>query len=252
MDGREPVDRADLTIQIAAVAALNEPLRRGLYRFVTSQPEPISRDQAARELDISRELAAFHLDKLVELGLLHVEFRRLSGRTGPGAGRPAKLYKPSDHQLNVTFPERRYDVAAHLMAQAFDGDGADRGKLTEAAHQFGEQLGEDARVRLGRRPSIERLLGEAVAVLSGYGFEPVREDEQVWLRNCPFATVASAHPDLVCGMNLALVDGLVAGLRTDAIQARLDPGSGRCCVVLAPGGSGGRRTGRWPRGRLPL
>jgi len=47
-------------------------------------------------------LAAFHLDKLLEQGLLDVEFRRISGRAGPGAGRPAKLYRLSARQLEVT------------------------------------------------------------------------------------------------------------------------------------------------------
>src|SRR2546423_2475899 len=76
MPGPEPLDEEDVDAQITAVAALKEPVRRGLYRFAVSRPAPVSRDEAAKELGISRELAAFHLDKLVELGMLEVEFRR--------------------------------------------------------------------------------------------------------------------------------------------------------------------------------
>jgi predicted ArsR family transcriptional regulator len=248
MPGTEPLDPSDVDAQIMAVAALNEPLRRGLYRFVVGQATPISRDQAAQELGISRELAAFHLDKLVELGMLEVEFRRLSGRQGPGAGRPAKLYRASDRQVELSLPERRYDLAAHLLAEALESDHeATQKRLHEAARRFGEGLGQRARRHLGRRPSADRLLAQAADVLGGYGFEPVRLEGEVVLRNCPFDTVATAHADVVCGMNLAILDGLVAGLRTQAIEARLAPEPGRCCVVLTA--SDRQRKALWPRGR---
>ncbi|HEY4410499.1 MAG TPA: helix-turn-helix domain-containing protein [Acidimicrobiia bacterium] len=235
MPGPEPLEEEEVDAQIRAVAALNEPVRRGLYRLAVSRPAPLSRDEAARELGISRELAAFHLDKLVELGMLEVEFRRLSGRQGPGAGRPAKLYRPSALQLELSFPPRRYDLAAHLLAEAMDGEGgATAGGLDGAARRFGEELGREVRRHLGRRPGVDELLAEVVTVLDRYGFEAVRRDGEVVLRNCPFAAVAAAHPEVVCGMNLAIVDGLVAGLRTGAIRGRLAPEPGRCCVVVAP------------------
>src|SRR5581483_7986770 len=248
MPGTEPLDPSDVDAQIMAVSALNEPLRRALYRFAVSQTEAISRDQAASELGISRELAAFHLDKLVELELLDVEFRRLSGRQGPGAGRPAKLYRPSDRKLALSFPNRRYDLAAHLLAEAVDSeDGATQDRLSDVARHFGEELGREARRQLGRRPSADRLLDEVASLLEGYGFEPVRRDDEVLLRNCPFETVASAFPDVGCGMNVAILDGIIAGLRTDAIEARLAPETGRCCVVVGPAA---RPRARWPRPRL--
>jgi len=250
MPATEPLDPSDVDAQITAVAGLSEPLRRGLYRLAVSEPGPISRDQAAQELGISRALAAFHLDKLVELGLLEVEFRRLSGREGPGAGRPAKLYRPSGRQLALSFPNRRYDLAAHLLAEAFEsGERATQEGLDEVARRFGEELGQRARRHLGRRPSADRLLSEVVVVLEGYGFEPVRRDGEVVLRNCPFAAVATAHPELVCGMNLAILDGLIAGLRTEAVEVRLAPEPGRCCVVVTAAHPGPPKV-RWPVPRL--
>ncbi|MDQ1709850.1 MAG: hypothetical protein QOG49_1235, partial [Frankiaceae bacterium] len=59
-------DLADL----AAVAALTEPVRRALYNAVVHSRGPMGRDAAAAAVGISRGLAAFHLDRLVELGLL--------------------------------------------------------------------------------------------------------------------------------------------------------------------------------------
>src|SRR5512139_1666519 len=103
---------------IDAVAALGEPTRHALYDLVAGSAEPVGRDDAVTALGISRELAAFHLDRLVEAGLLETEYRRRSGRTGPGAGRPAKLYRRAGHEIEVSLPPRRYDRAAALMATA--------------------------------------------------------------------------------------------------------------------------------------
>jgi hypothetical protein len=78
------------------------------------------RDQASDALGIARHTAKFHLDKLAEEGLLDISFRRLSERQCPGAGRPTKLYARSSQQLSVILPERRYDLAAQLLAGAID------------------------------------------------------------------------------------------------------------------------------------
>src|SRR5918911_20308 len=53
-----------------------------------------------------RDLAAFHLDKLVEAGLLEASFRRLGERRGPGAGRPAKLYRRGAGEVAASLPPR--------------------------------------------------------------------------------------------------------------------------------------------------
>src|SRR2546425_12818334 len=108
----------DLQYRIAAIASLDEPVRRELYLYVAGRGSEVGRDEAARALRISRALAAFHLDKLVQQGLLDASYRRLTARRGPGAGRPAKLYHRSARQLDVTLPERRYELAGRVLARA--------------------------------------------------------------------------------------------------------------------------------------
>ena len=230
---------AELTAQIAAISALNEPLRRALYAYVLSHGGAVGRDEAAKAVGITRELAAFHLDKLLEEGLLDVEYRRLSGKDGPGAGRPAKLYRASDRQLEISLPGRRYELAARLLAEAFDQDGADPAEaLDQVAHRFGEDLGIQARRRLGRRPSDTRLLQTTCQVLRDQGFEPTEAAGTVRLRNCPFQSLAADHPELVCGMNLSMARGLLAGLGAAGLEARLEPQPGMCCIAfsMAKGG----------------
>ena len=227
-----PSDPADVEGQISAIAVLNEPIRRALYRYALAQAGPVGRDEAARAFSISRELAAFHLDKLVDHGLLDVEYRRLSGRQGPGAGRPAKLYRRSARQLEVSLPERRYDLAGRLLAQAVEEGGDPAEAVDRVARRFGEELGTQARRHAGRRPGAERLLERACGVLEGYGFEPIRAGGEVRLRNCPFDAIAKEHTALVCGMNLSIMRGVVDGLRARNLDAELAPEPGWCCVVL--------------------
>src|SRR3954452_1809484 len=106
------------TTQVEAVAALAEPTRRRLYDHVVRQAAPVSRDEAAAAVGVPRPTVAFHLDRLVDDGLLDVVFERRTGRTGPGAGRPSKLYRRSECSVSVSLPERRYDLAGELLAAA--------------------------------------------------------------------------------------------------------------------------------------
>jgi len=226
----------DLQHCIAAIASLDEPVRRELYLYVAGRRREVGRDEAARALRVSRALAAFHLDKLVELGLLDAAFRRLSGRQGPGAGRPAKLYRRSTRQLAITLPQRRYDLAGRLLARALAAhrSPASRRVLQRAAHDLGKTLGQAARAERRRRRTRgpRGSLAAALAALDDCGFEPARVDGEVRLRNCPFDAVAAEARVLVCGMNLALVRGLVAGAGVRRARARSAPEAGACCVAL--------------------
>jgi predicted ArsR family transcriptional regulator len=219
--------------QISAVAALDEPTRRRLYDYVVGQSSPVSRDDAAAALDLPRTTAAFHLDRLADERLLDVVYQRRTGRTGPGAGRPAKLYERSHHHVAVSLPQRRYDLAGRLLSGALEhaersGD-SPRATLDYRAYQLGRELGETAR-STSNRDNRDTALG----VLEAYGFEPRIDGDRVTLANCPFHTLAQEYTELVCGMNLRLLDGLLDGLAPTGLTARLDPAPPHCCVRLGP------------------
>jgi len=213
-------------------------VRRSLYRYVATQAGDVSRDAAAGALGVQRPLAAFHLDKLVEAGLLEATYRRLTGRTGPGAGRPAKLYRRSSSEHSVSLPPRHYDLAAELLAEAVEeaGDRPARESLTEVARRFGRRLGEGVRGRLEARASRERRMAALSEAVSRYGYEPRREGPALRLANCPFHALSEGHRDLVCGMNLSLFEGVVDGLDVDDLEARQDVRPGECCVTVMPKG----------------
>lgn len=218
------------------LAALGEPIRRALYRFVTAEHAPVSRDQAAAGLGIPRHVAKFHLDKLAKDGLLAIDYGRLAGRTGPGAGRPAKLYRRADGEITVNLPERRYDLAARLMADAIAASSESgmpvRETLCVAARRLGDELGADTQRRLGRRTGGTSVVRALCATLADVGYEPHDAGGRITLRNCPFHSVAARHTELVCGMNLDLLAAMVDAVDAPAVEAHLDPGADRCCVTL--------------------
>jgi predicted ArsR family transcriptional regulator len=225
---------------IASLALLDEPTRGRLYDLVAASHDDVSRDQAAQALGISRELAAFHLDRLVEAGLLEATYRRLGGRSGPGAGRPAKLYRRAAREVTVSLPPRRYEAIADLFAESLDrlGDSAASWLVTDAVHGVararGHAIGAEAREQTGPRPSGRNLRQALLSLLARAGYEPKTDAAgTVTLCNCPYRAVAAEHRDLMCGTNLAWAEGVVEGLDNVSLKPGLDPAPGRCCVVFA-------------------
>ena len=210
---------------IGAVAALEDPVRRALYELVSSRhPTPIGRDEAAAATGIGRSLAAFHLDRLVTVGLLQASFRRPDGRSGPGAGRPAKFYARSQETVEVSLPERDYVLAARLMLAALNHPGH---SLEAVAMARGTQLGKAATGARSQQRKLEKLLAR-------HGYEPVVEQSgNVRLRNCPFDALVAEGQVSVCQMNLKLLQGLLEGAGLTGFEARLVPEPGLCCVTLA-------------------
>ena len=213
--------------EISVIAVLADPVRRKLYDYVTEQPHGISRSEAAQAVGIQRTLAAFHLDRLAEAGLVDVTFRRPAGRSGPGAGRPAKLYQRAAAEYQVSMPPRDYRGAAELLADVVDMTGAEP-QLQRTARSRGAAAGRAMRRQAPEVPEAELVTG----ALSAQGYQPYRDGTDIRLRNCPFHVLASRHPPLICGMNLALVEGLLAGASVTALAAVLDPRPLDCCVVL--------------------
>jgi predicted ArsR family transcriptional regulator len=202
---------------IDLLATFSDETRRALYDFVAAASGPVSRDQASDAVGVSRQTAAYHLDRLAEDGLLTTEFRRLTGRSGPGAGRPAKLYRRSDRTLSVSIPPRRYELAARILLEAVGASGVDQESLSESARRYGFALGE----------------GGLARALTDLGYEPVAEDGETRFRNCPFHALREQDMDTTCHLNLALVEGVVSGSNSKQ-KAVLAPEEGYCCVRIRP------------------
>lgn len=209
-----------LANRTAALSALSDPVRRALYRLAVDRA--VTRDEASDALGIPRSTAAFHLERMAEAGLLMVEHRRLSGRSGPGAGRPSKLYRAESADLIGSIPERHYELSADLLASAVERAERDgipvRDALAEESFAAGRVIGEGS--------------ASAEEALERCGYQPVTaETGDIVLENCPFHVLARRHTSLVCDANLHLVRGLCAATG-DEYTASLEPQEGRCCVAL--------------------
>jgi predicted ArsR family transcriptional regulator len=235
--------------EFTAVASLADPTRRRVYDYVTAQDEPVGREQAAAGTGLPLHTARFHLERLVDEGLLATEFRRLSGKTGPGAGRPAKLYCRASGEVSVSVPPRNYDLVGSVLAAAVARSLAGT-PLDEALSDEARRRGVEAGSSFpggdpGPAPGLER----ARALMEREGFEPSVEDDELTLRNCPFDALAKEQPALVCGVNLDYVGGALEGLGCDGLRARLEPSPEHCCVRVGhdeqheqPRGRRSRRT----------
>lgn len=257
---------------ITAVAALADDVRRGLYAAVRAADRPLTREEAAAAVGISRKLAAFHLDKLVEAGLLLAGARPDGHRVGraPKAYRlaatdirisipPRRHDLLADILLDAVLTTDRAATTTCPASQATDtGPAADTGPATDtgpaagtapttgagpatgaavlAARERGRAAGvaEREAVRPGRL-GAERAVTLAAGVLARHGFEPVRmAPDRLRLRTCPFHPLVARAPRLVCSVNHAFLAGLLEGLDAPAVAALPAPGTGGCCVELAP------------------
>jgi len=226
--------------KLEQLTSLAIPVRRDLYEFVIRQDHEVSRDQASKAVKISRALAAFHLDRLVADGLLDAIYRRASGRSGPGAGRPSKLYKRSTQPVVFTAPPQNYALLAGIFAASAGSKRSKEGAEDEARRR-GLEIGTEARKRAGKAPTDRALVGRLADVLRENGFEPVRKGGELRLRNCPFDALANDYRDLVCGMNFAMQRGILEGLRARRIVAKFEPTPGACCVAFRIGDTRNKR-----------
>ncbi|MCD2444269.1 helix-turn-helix domain-containing protein [Agromyces sp. SYSU K20354] len=209
--------------ELIAVRALGDPTRHRVYTAVARNTEPMSRDQIAALLDLPRSTAAFHLERLADAGLLTVEFRRLTGRTGPGSGRPAKVYVRPDAELSVSIPRRHYELAGEIMAEAIGRAVGDDVPVRDALHA--------AAVRGGRR--LAGASADLDDALERAGLEPRVDGDDTVLGTCPFHRLARENPGVVCEINHAMLCGMAEAVGDDPGRVHLDAGAGRCCIRIA-------------------
>jgi predicted ArsR family transcriptional regulator len=216
---------------VDAIALLAEPIRRRLYEHVVSQARLVDRDEAAAAVAIGRSLAAFHLDRLVDGGLLATEYHRRSGRSGPGAGRPAKFYRrAADQEVEISLPPRRYRIAAEILTEGLAGPDETQAveRVLDSARAAGKALAAPALAGVSNPPTL-------VELLRTHGYEPVEEaGGSIRLRNCPFHALAELHRALTCSMNLALLRSVASEVADARLVAESRPAEGFCCVAFVP------------------
>lgn len=211
-----------ITTRNPDAASLADPVRRSLYQALIRSPVPLTRDQLVKTLNLAPSTASFHLERMVQDGLLETESRKLGPRTGPGSGRPSKLYRPALDEVQLSFPARDYELAGRMLASAI-----------EASVETGEPV-EDALAAVAYAEGQRRglLAGNLTKALTNNGYEPETDGQGVALCNCPFRRLATDHTRLVCGLSAALLQGTLDGCSDKEHKVVAAPAGSACCARL--------------------
>ena len=230
-----PDERDDL----GAVGALAEPNRRILYEYVVGAATGSAASKPPTRWASSGASPPTTSTGSPTTACSRSDYRRLGERRGPGAGRPSKVYRRTPSDISVSLPPRHYELAGHVLAEAADRSsrsGVPIGRaIEEAARRAGAVIAAEAKEDLGRRAGVDTRRRRLFAELRARGFEPeTLADGVTVLHNCPFHQLAQQHTELICGMNLCLLDTILDELDGTDLRAALEPEDGYCCVRFHP------------------
>src|SRR5438093_10509091 len=191
-------------------------------RLARAQGLPVTADEVAGAQRIHRNVARGRLERLADAGLLIASFERRTGRTGPGAGRPAKTYRVAPELTAIEFPERRYEQLIGLVIDALPERGR-RERLHEIGIAFGLELAREARLRPAK--GFRTALGRVCAALGTLGYqasvaEVTGDHAVITTATCPLRPLVRTRPrlaELDRGMWTALLARAFAGTGVDQI-----------------------------------
>lgn len=209
------MDQSSLNERIADLtSALGDPTRRAIYVAVRESPEPMTTSRVAELFEIHPNVARHHLDKLAADDWLVVSQRRPAGKTGPGAGRPAKTYEASKREVSIHFSPRRYELLVDLLMRVLVRVAPE--DVSRIAEEVGHEYGRELANEIGAPDDTgytEAVQAVAVAMTGlGFSMDPDVEGQRLLTSHCPFGEAATDHPDVVCSLDRGIVTGLVGAL----------------------------------------
>jgi predicted ArsR family transcriptional regulator len=230
-------------VSLDRLAAAGDPQLRRVLLYARGRRDPFTADDVTVVLGVHRNVARSRLDRLAAAGFLTVTLERLGGQRGPGAGRPAKVYRVAPELEGVEFPDRRLAELTSLLVGKIPARGRARA-LREAGEEFGRSLGARAGLKASGdvRTGLERVcdalgsLGFHASVLSLEGDEAILESA-----TCPLRPLVVARPDadgIDHGMWAGLVERGIRGVSADRVKSgtpRCLAGDASCSILLSLG-----------------
>lgn len=223
-----------------ALQAVGAPELREALVFVRRSEGPVSADDLAATQGVHRNVARRRLDRLTEAGLLLSRSERLTGRSGPGAGRPAKVYVPAPETRAIEFPARHHDDLVGALLDVLP-DRSRSARLRDAGARFGARLLDATGVTplADRRRGLERLCRALGALGFTTRVESIDAEKAVLVSPaCPLRPLVVARPEVAeldRAMWCGLVAGAVAGIRAEDVTCEtrdcLDDHAS-CTIVL--------------------
>lgn len=190
--------------------ALAAPTRSAILDLLRERG-PMAAKEVSGAIGVHANVARGHLDLLVQAGLASFGWKRHAA-----GGRPSKLYEAA--------PARSAEggsLVADLLATLIEESVPNFGLARPLATKTGSRLGHRYRPHDGELTFDELVLGlqRALSAVSAAVRITERGDDWVELedRDCPFRSIATAHPDLACSLDKALKEGVMEGLGTNAV-----------------------------------
>lgn len=186
------------------ISALQDPTRRRiLLDFYVQQPERTSAE-VAEAVGVHRTVAHGHLERLVALGYLVSSQRRGT------SGKPAKLYRLAGRQIDLSYPVRRFERLAALLAGGLQrmSDGP------RIAHEAGRRYG----ASLVTKPAASA--GSLLGQLGALGAEYQLANDEVLAQNCIFRQACEGAEDVVCELHAGILEG---AFQAAGLELRTEP-----------------------------
>lgn|SRR5690606_4271977 len=201
--------------------ALASPIRVAILRLVRAAPDGLTAAEVAEGVGRHLSTVREHLEQLTAAGLV----RRERLPTGV-PGRPAWRYRAGVDPTAGPYRELAMALAAYLAATEDDPWRAG----VAAGRSWGRRLA--ARMEPGspaeRVVAVLNLLGFDPSVTRRQGASPV----EIHLRNCPFRDLVDDNADVVCGLHLGVIRGVLGAAGGSSSAATLTPfGASAACVV---------------------
>jgi len=193
-------------------SSLGDPTRRAIYIAVRESVDPMTTSKVAGLFDIHPNVARHHLDRLADDGYLKVSHERRSG--GPGAGRPAKTYEPTNKEVSVHFAPRRFEMLTELLFEVLEE--LSPPDVSDVAEKVGRSYGKRLAEEIGAagEPGYDEAVQAVASAMTGLGFsvDPDIEGQRLLTSHCPFGETATNHPEVICSLDRGIVAGLFGAL----------------------------------------
>jgi predicted ArsR family transcriptional regulator len=216
---------------------------REMLLYVRGSAGPVTAADASAAIGVHRSVARSRLEQLVHAGLVETRFERRSGRSGPGAGRPAKFYAAAPEAEALEFPPRHFPT---LVARLLDEVPVERRRqaLRSAGEDFGRWLADAA----GLEPaaSLDEGLARVCGAIRSLGFHAVLNRIEghtalIATPTCPLRPLVGENSDashIDRGMWAGLVERSVLGVRAESVACETNScleGTEACMVVIRLG-----------------
>ncbi len=222
----------------AITSAFGDPSRRDMYLLVHAKAAGMTASEVANTTGLHANVARHHLDKLVSGGYLEV-----TQRAPDGAGRPAKVYRSTESNLELAFDLGHDDILVTLLGKALARLPAN--EAAELAEEVGIEFGRKMAAAMGDEADSQRSFRSSLHIvadaLSAHGFAARTERDGDQLRivtdHCPFGDVVLDHP-VICAVDRGMVKGMLSSIYGEtavALSSSIASGDSACVTAVDNG-----------------